>query len=67
MASSSRTLTPTECDEILKNLDECLAVFEKKTGMLNSTEIRAKSMLTVVRREIARSREQSGLTELPFS
>jgi hypothetical protein len=52
--SSSRILTPEECDQIIRNLDDCLALFARKQGLLNGAEVRAKSLLSLMRNEIAR-------------
>jgi hypothetical protein len=54
MQTSHRILTPELCDKIIANLDECIAFFEQKPGLLNGAEIRAKTLLTVMRSEIAR-------------
>jgi hypothetical protein len=57
-------LTPTQCDEIIAKLEECLALFEQKAGLLNGAELRAKSLLMVMRNEFIR--HASGDTVVPF-
>jgi hypothetical protein len=54
MQPNQRILTPEQCEKIIANLDECLAMFEKKPGVLNGAEVRAKSLLALMRGEIAR-------------
>jgi hypothetical protein len=56
----TRILTPSDRAKIIANLNECLALFEKQQGLLTGAEIRAKSLLSVLRSEILRadSREQ---------
>ena len=62
--TSSRILTPQECDKIIANLDECLVLFEKKQTVLNGAEVRAKSLLSLMRHEIARKAKEG--TTGPF-
>jgi hypothetical protein len=57
MQQAHRILTPEACDAIIANLDDCIAYFERKPGMLSAAEIRAKSLLLVVRDEIVRGKE----------
>lgn len=61
---SHRILTPEECEKIIAHLEECIAMFERKQGLLNSAELRAKSLLAVMRNEIYRH-AKSG-TVVPF-
>ena len=65
MQLSSRILTPEQCQKLIENLDECLAMFEGKQGLLNGHEIRAKSLLSVLRSEIIRHADR-GDPESPF-
>lgn len=64
MLTSSRILTTEQCQKIIANLDECIAMFEEKTGMLNGAEVRAKTLLTVMRGEIARKASEERQTAL---
>ena len=57
-------LTPADCDKIIAHLDECLVFFEKKPGLLNGNELRAKSLLTVMKNEFLR--HSSSDTLVPF-
>ena len=53
MHASSQFLTPEQCDKIVANLDECITFFERKPGVLTGHELRAKSLLKVLRSEIS--------------
>jgi hypothetical protein len=66
MQTGSRILTPEQCQKIIANLDDCIAMFEVKAGHLNVAELRAKSLLTVMRGEIIRKAMEDG-TNGPFS
>lgn len=53
MSDSRRFLTPEHCEKIVANLDECLAFFEQQPRLLSGSELRVKSLLTVLREEVA--------------
>ncbi|HVZ64056.1 MAG TPA: hypothetical protein VG936_05660 [Lacunisphaera sp.] len=55
MDASGRILTPTQCKQIAAKLDECIALFEKRPRLLSASEIRIKSMLSMLRKEIAQA------------
>jgi hypothetical protein len=57
-------LTPSECDQIIAKLDECLAPFERRPRPLNDAELRAKTLLIVMRNEFLR--HSSNDTVVPF-
>ncbi len=46
------SLTKEDCALLLANLDETLAVFERKSTILSVSEIRVKSLLAAVRHEV---------------
>lgn len=50
-----RMLTPADREKIIENLNECLAIFDRQQTLLSATEIRAKSMLSVLRNEFLRA------------
>lgn len=60
MQTGSRILTPEQCEKIIAHIDECLALFDHKAGLLNAAEIRAKSLLAVLRSEIVRQLQSEG-------
>ncbi|HTL67869.1 MAG TPA: hypothetical protein VL200_09430 [Lacunisphaera sp.] len=55
MEASGRILTPAQCKQIAAKLDECIGFFEKRPRLLSASEIRIKSMLTMLRKEVAQA------------
>jgi hypothetical protein len=53
-----------QCDTTIAKLDECLALFEEKPGLLNGAELRAKSLLLVIRNELMQ--HAAGDAVVPF-
>jgi chaperonin cofactor prefoldin len=60
------TLSQEDRESMVKNLNACLATLEKGVGRLSPSEIRVKSMLTVLRNELRTALNESSLTEPPF-
>lgn len=46
-------MSKTELEEILHNIDEALLVYRTHEGMLSTLEVSLKSMLSVVRAQVA--------------
>lgn len=51
----TRILTAADRQKIIANLDECLVIFDKQQGLLTGAEIRAKSLLSILRSEFLRA------------
>jgi hypothetical protein len=54
MFRENQILSAADRDALINSLDQCLRIFDKKGGMLNIAELRAKSMLSAVRNELER-------------
>jgi hypothetical protein len=57
MPHENQILTTPDREVLIANLEQCLRVFDKKGGLLNVAELRAKSMLSAVRNELERHNE----------
>jgi hypothetical protein len=57
MFRENQILSAPDRDALIISLDQCLRVFDKKGGILNVAELRAKSMLSAVRNELERHNE----------
>jgi hypothetical protein len=52
MQTKYPSLTKDDCEQMLVNLDESLAVFERKRVVLSASELRVKSLLSALRNEM---------------
>lgn len=52
MQTKYPSLTREDCALMLANLDESLAVFERKSTVLSASELRVKSLLSALRYEL---------------
>lgn len=50
----SRILSTADAEQLIKHLEDAIALFEKKPGLLTGAELRIKSLLTLVRSEVER-------------
>lgn len=53
MTDQFTSLTPAAITEIIKHIDESIAVFDKYKGRMTGTEIKVKSMLLTLRSQLA--------------
>ncbi len=60
------SLSKVDCESVVRNLDECIAILDKNVNRRPIAEIKVRSMIAVLREEIARSME-SGNSPPPFA
>jgi hypothetical protein len=48
----SAGLDKADCIQLLTYLDGCLAVFDRRIGSLSASEVRLKTMLSIMRSEV---------------
>lgn len=58
MVTKYPSLTQDDCARMLANLDESLAVFERKHVVLSASELRVKSLLSALRNEMLQHHAQ---------
>lgn len=52
-------LKPTDYEAIVQCLEQALAVFDRRSGILNVTELRTKSILTTLRADLLHRMQES--------
>ena len=52
------SITKSDCAQILANIDESLAVFERKRIVLSASELQVKSLLSALRHELRQHHTQ---------
>jgi hypothetical protein len=60
MPTKYPALNKEDCAQMLANLDESLAVFERKNVVLSASELRVKSLLSALRNEMLQRHEELG-------
>jgi hypothetical protein len=66
MSDLIEKVSPADFDLVMHHLEACLAVFEKKNGLMSGNDIRIKSLLGVVRNEVAKGAGKQVPAKLSF-